>query len=89
MRRGCQTASIDSVALRGHEGHKRCKMRVFLTGATGFVGSFLVPELVNAGHHVVGLSRSDAGALTFEPPSYNRRARSAEGSSIPVFRWWA
>ncbi len=37
-------------------------MRVFLTGTTGFIGSSLVPELISAGHHVVALSRSHAGA---------------------------
>lgn len=41
-------------------------MRIFLTGATGFVGSRIIPELLAAGHEVVGLTRSQSGRRQLE-----------------------
>src|SRR5690349_12942629 len=74
-------------------------MKIFVTGASGFIGSAVVAELIGAGHHVVGLARANssadavaaAGAEVYrgsldDPESLRQGAETCDGAIHLAYR---
>ncbi|GAV56456.1 hypothetical protein ZYGR_0DX00100 [Zygosaccharomyces rouxii] len=61
-------------------------MKVFVTGASGFIGSALVSELSNAGHHIVGLARSEESAKKIKSLGTNVEILPGDLKDLAILR---